>query len=235
MKRATVIQHLAFEDLGTLAPALNAADFQISYTQAGVDAFDPLQLASADLLVVLGGPVGVYESDKYPWLSEEIALIRRRIHSGSAVLGICLGAQLIAAALGGEVMPGTHGKEIGWSEILPVSEIVAARKLGALLEPGLRVLHWHGDTFALPDGATHLARSALYENQAFSFEDHVLALQFHPEVQTRQLERWYIGHACELDKAGMSVPKLRAEGLAHGPRLEAAAAKFWQAYIASLV
>ncbi|MEJ0084941.1 MAG: glutamine amidotransferase [Pseudomonadota bacterium] len=233
MKRAAVIQHLAFEDLGTLAPALTQAGFQIDYLQAGVDSFDG-HLSTAELLIVLGGPIGVYETDAYPWLADETGLIRQRIHAGGATLGICLGAQLIAAALGGEVRPGTNGKEIGWSSLEPVTQPAASQKLGALLAPELRVLHWHGDTFSLPAGATHLARSAQYENQAFSFSDHVLALQFHPEVRVAQLERWYIGHSCELGAARVSIPQLRADGAKYGPSLESAAAGFWRDYLAGL-
>jgi len=234
MKRAAVIQHVAFEDLGTLAPELTAAGYQIDYFQAGVDPPDSPRVSGADLLIVLGGPIGVYETGTYPWLAAEEAMIRGRIQSGGATLGICLGAQLICAALGGEVVAGTRGKEIGWSEIRPVSQPAASQRLGALFAPGLRVLHWHGDTFSLPDGATHLARSAQYENQAFSFSEHVLALQFHPEVRTSQLERWYIGHTCELGAARISIERLRADGMKFGPHLEAAAATFWRGYLASL-
>lgn len=234
MKRAAVVQHLAFEDIGTLQQALADARYSIATFQAGVDALDARELTSADLLIVLGGPIGVYETDKYPWLTDEVELLRRRIGEGGATLGICLGAQLIAAALGGEVMPGTNGKEIGWSAIQPVTQPAASDKLGPLFAPGLRVLHWHGDTFSLPKGAQHLARSAAYANQAFSYADHVLALQFHVEVQTRQLERWYIGHTGELAAAGVSIPKLREDGLRFGPALETAAAALWPRWLASL-
>src|SRR5690242_20401711 len=116
MRSATVIQHVAFEDLGTLEPALQAAGFTLQRLQAGVDdlCIDPV---ACDLLIVLGGPVGVYERQAYPWIEDELALLRARLTAGAATLGICLGAQLMAAALGAEVYAGRHGKEIGWSPL----------------------------------------------------------------------------------------------------------------------
>lgn len=234
MKNAAIIQHVSFEDLGSLAPALAAAGYQTQYLQAGVDSFDSADLVRAELLVVLGGPIGIYETDTYPWLLDELSLLRRRLNAGAPTLGICLGAQLLCAALGGEVKPGGNGKEIGWSAIEPIDPRESSRLLGPLFESDVRVLHWHGDTYSLPRDAVHLARTARYEQQAFSYSDHVLALQFHPEVQTRQLERWYIGHTSELNHAGISIPRLRADGLEFGPRLESAAEKLWQRLLAAL-
>ncbi|MES1196892.1 MAG: glutamine amidotransferase, partial [Steroidobacter sp.] len=142
-------------------------------------------------------------------------------------LGICLGAQLIAAALGAKVFPGTNGKEIGWSAVFPPQDAPASAILKPLFNPELKVLHWHGDTFEIPAGAQHLASSRQYANQAFAVENFALALQFHPEVQTRQLERWYIGHAAELSRAGISIQELRDAGLEYGHALEQVAKQLW--------
>lgn len=226
MRHATVIQHLSFEDLGTLAPALRTHDFDITTLQAGVD--DLSAADSADLLIVLGGPIGVYEQVDYPFLTEELAIIKHRLAAKKPVLGICLGAQLMAAALGAKVFPGQNGKEIGWS---PINTTATPNTNPLTPLSNCRVLHWHGDTFNLPTGVELLASSERYPHQAFSVGHFGLALQFHAEVVTASLERWYIGHALELAKANISVPTLRREGAAHGPLLEAAAGIVWQQWL----
>ena len=100
-----------------------------------------------------------------------------------------------------------------------------------LLADGLRIFHWHGDTFDLPAGAQHLAWTALYENQAFAIGDYALALQFHPEVTASGLERWYVGHSCELRQKRISIPQLRAESDANAPALIKAATQFWKGWL----
>lgn len=232
MKKAHVIRHVPFEDLGNLAPALADAGFAVGYREAGLDDLSSYDAAGPDLLVVLGGPIGVYEGRAYPFLADELRLLERRLAADRPTLGICLGAQLIAAALGARVYPGDRGKEIGWSPLRPGVDLSAASPLSDLLDERIEVLHWHGDTFDLPDGATHLAASALYANQAFGWGKRTLALQFHPEVTAAGLERWYIGHACELSLAGLDPATLRSEGVVKAPRLARAAAPFWQAWLA---
>ncbi|MGC3980967.1 MAG: glutamine amidotransferase [Steroidobacteraceae bacterium] len=229
MRQAVAIQHVAFEDLGTLAPALRAAGFETTVLQAGVDDLSSAASPSVDLLIILGGPIGVYEQAEYPFLVDELKLIALRIAAGKPIIGICLGAQLMAAALGAKVFAGDRGKEIGWSSLSAVN--ASDNPLSALLQTGLKVLHWHGDTFELPAGATHLASSAQYANQAFSLGDFGLALQFHPEVTARQLERWLIGHAAELSQARISVSSLRADNVRYAPALEKVAQTFWQEWL----
>jgi len=182
---------------------------------AGLDALTP------DLLVVLGGPIGAYEDSAYPFLERERALVAERLADDRPTLGICLGAQIIARALGAAVYPG-GAKEIGWA---PVRLTEGGRHsclapLGALGDDALHVLHWHGDTFDLPDGATRLASTDLYANQAFAWGRGTLALQFHLEATPERLEHWYVGHAGEIAGChGVTVPALRAEGQRHGARL----------------
>jgi GMP synthase (glutamine-hydrolysing) len=231
MRTALAITHVAFEDLGSLGIELTHAGFNIELIDActtdmhAIDALDP------DLIVTLGGPVGVYEHDAYPFIEVEIELLRSRLAAKRPTLGICLGAQLMAAALGARVYPGLHGKELGWAPVDAASANCNPPWFGVLLTPGLRVLHWHGDTFDIPDGATRLAGTARYPNQAFAVGNYALALQFHPEVTVRGLERWYVGHAKELAEAGVSVPKLRAEACTFGLELETKATQLWRQWL----
>jgi GMP synthase (glutamine-hydrolysing) len=206
-KTAVAIRHVAFEDLGLLEPLLGVRGFAIRYLEAGIDDLSPAE--SADLVVVLGGPIGAYEEAIYPFLTPELALIERRLKADRPLLGVCLGAQLMARVLGARVYPGTRGKEIGWSP-LELTEAGAQSALRHLAPELTSVLHWHGDTFDLPTGATRLAGSRLYQNQAFRHGMRSLALQFHAEA-TEGLERWLIGHAAEIASTpNLTVPSLRA-------------------------
>jgi GMP synthase (glutamine-hydrolysing) len=231
MRRAVVIEHVAFENLGTFRTALVEAGFTIEILQAGVADLRALDPVEPDLLIVLGGPIGVYENDDYPFLIDEIDVLAKRLASKRPTVGICLGAQLMAAALGAQVSPGTRGKEIGWAPIFPAEGAKHQVILDALFSPELRVLHWHGDTFQLPPYAAHLAGSARYANQAFSIGDFGLALQFHAEVRADTLEPWYIGHAVELARAQISIPQLRADGQRYARALEHAAHSVWRAWL----
>lgn len=231
LRKALVLIHLAFEDLGSLGTGLSQAGYTIDYVDActgDLRAIDPL---APDLLVILGGPIGVYEGEAYPFLHAEIDLIRSRLAQSLPTIGICLGAQLIAAASGASVYPGRQGKEIGWASIQAGSDAARYPFFSELLVPELRVLHWHGDTFDLPANAQLLASTASYPNQAFVIGKHALGLQFHPEVMAQNLERWYVGHACELAHAGISVTQLREDSRLFAPRLEVAARRFWQSWL----
>ena len=231
MKTALAIRHVAFEDLGSFAPVLVRRGCHVVFREAGADdlaAIDPL---GPDLLVVLGGPIGVYEDEDYPWVRDELALLERRLAADRPTLGICLGAQLMARALGAKVHPGGNGKEIGWSPLT----LTAAGHNSALAHIGpdrTQVLHWHGDTFDLPAGATLLASTPRYAHQAFAYGRRALGLQFHPEVTACGLERWFIGHTCEIGAApGVSVADLRAQTARHGAGLETRGPIFFQAWL----
>ncbi len=234
-RRALVLSHVTFEDLGTFAAPLLARGFEIENLTCSEARFPLPQAASCDLLVVLGGPIGVYDQQNYPFLKDEIALIARRLASHKPILGICLGAQLMAAALGARVYPGRRGAEIGWSPLQPTPHSNPPAWFTPLLAPGLSVFHWHGDTFDLPSGALHLASTALYPHQAFALDNFALALQFHPEVTAAGLESWYVGHACELHHARISPANLRSSARQHSPALEIAAASFFNLWLDSIL
>lgn len=215
------IRHVGFEDLGLLEPLLTGRGYEIHYLEAGVEPITVEAVLRPQLLVVLGGPIGVYETDSYPFLVDERNAIAARLSAGKATLGVCLGAQLIAAALGAHVRP-TGGKEIGYG---PLTLTAEGRQsvLGPL--DGVPVLHWHGDEFAIPEGAARLAETPGFPNQAFSLGSTVLGLQFHIEADSAQLERWLIGHAHELAAAGVDPRRLRSDAAAHGPGLAAVASR----------
>ena len=186
-RTALAIKNVAFEDLGLIEPLLAARGFTVRYADAATDDLQALDPLAPDLLVVLGGPIGAYQEELYPFLRPELALIERRLQADRPTLGICLGSQLVARALGARVYPGSAGKEIGWAPIA-LTEAGAGSALRHLAPERTPVFHWHGDTFDLPTGATRLASTAAYPNQAFRWGGHVLALQFHCEV-TEALER----------------------------------------------
>ena len=205
MKTAIAIRHLDFEDLGTLQPLLAERGYAIRYVDATLDDLSAPSLQAAALLVVLGGPIGAFDEHLYPFLLGELALLHARLASGRPLLGICLGAQLIARALGACVRPMGH-KEIGFG---PLALTAQGQASPLALLGSTPVLHWHGDQFELPDGAQRLASTAACVNQAFAVGQRVLGLQFHLEADTRRLERWLVGHACELAQAGIDPRMLR--------------------------
>jgi GMP synthase (glutamine-hydrolysing) len=232
--RAVVLSHLAFEDLGSLESPLRNRGFDIEFVDVTTAHFPLPQVLSCDFLVVLGGPIGVYDQQDYPFLKDELVCIRERLEAHKPTLGVCLGAQLMAAALGAHVYPGQNGSEIGWAPLQAAKDANPTAWFSPLLAPGLSVFHWHGDTFDLPAGVNHLAKTEKYDHQAFAIGNYALGLQFHPEVTATGLERWYVGHACELHHVGIAVAKLRSAAHDHAGALEVAAAKFWRLWLDSL-
>lgn len=235
MKNVVAIQHIAFEHLGSLEAVLEEQGYTVHYLPAWhaslaaqVQAIDP------DLLVVLGGPVGVYEEERYPFLRVEKALLKDRLAAGKATLGICLGAQLMAAALGADVYA-SGVKEIGWAPLTLTDagrdsplRLLANEATGDVAE----VLHWHGDTFTLPAGAVHLASTNLCRHQAFAYGPRALGLQCHLEAQGDQMEHWLVGHAAEIAGAGGDLAALRRGAERHGAALQQQARRFFRAWLA---
>lgn len=175
------LTHVPFEGLAYLGTWLQEQDPALHLTQTRFYAQDPLpDLSAIDAIIIMGGPMGVYDTAQYPWLVAEKAWIQAAIAAHKIVIGICLGAQLIAEALGAKVYRNPV-KEIGWFPIQKTPE-AAQSMLGQSLPPELLAFHWHGDTFAIPVGAQHLYQSTACQNQAFIYQEKVLAVQFHLEV-----------------------------------------------------
>jgi GMP synthase (glutamine-hydrolysing) len=228
MQNAIAIRHVAFEDAGTLEGVLASRRIALRYLEAGTD--DLASVKSADLLFVLGGPIGIYEIDRYPFLKHELATIEAAVRKGTPVVGICLGAQALATVLGARVYPNTQ-RELGWGP-LALTKDGAASPLGALKD--LDVLHWHGDTFDLPSGATRLASTKITPNQAFAYGPKMLGLQFHVELPRKDLEHWLIGHTVELANAKADLAKMRADTARFAPAANAASERLFNTWLDGL-
>jgi GMP synthase (glutamine-hydrolysing) len=236
-QEALAIRHVHFEDLGSLELVLGERGHLVRYLDIGrgrIDAPNPLD---PSLLIVLGGPIGAYEDAHYPHLAPLLSMLEKRIAAGLPTIGICLGSQLIARALGARVYPmSSGGLELGWSP-LKLTEAGRASALRHLEDDGtpIPVFHWHGDTFDLPDGATLLASTDKCANQAFSWGEHVLALQCHPEVLADRFENWLITYPGDIAGNGQTVVALREETARHGPALERAARAMFGEWIDRIV
>lgn len=219
MRNALVIRHVSFEDLGTLAGCLNDHGFDFSYIDAGRKPLPLTQMSTADLLIILGGPISANDENIYPFLTQLRQTAARRIKHQQPTLGVCLGAQIMARACNAAVSANPQ-KEIGWSSI---ELTVAGRKSCLRHLQDTPVLHWHGETFAIPEPAVHLAQTAICRNQAFQIGPNILGLQFHPEAAASSLESWYIGHTLELTQADIDINELRAQSQHRTAQLEESA------------
>lgn len=202
--RAVVIQHEEHEGPGLIGPALEQAGFQLTQRYRQVKHDD----LGAELWVVLGGPMGVYESDRHPFLKDELAFLSERLAADAPVLGVCLGAQLLAAAAGSEVFPGKNGFEVGvgpvrWTQAGLEDPVIAG------VPPKSVVAHWHGDTFKPVPGAALLASTDRYAQQAFRI-GRSYGFQFHLELTADELGRWLTHEEAELTARGKDVAELRA-------------------------
>ena len=188
MKKLLVLQHVAHELLGTLNPLLKRAGFRIRYVNFARYPDAQPSLDGYDGLIVLGGPMSVNDSNRLPHLTTELNLIEEALRRKLPVLGICLGAQLIAKTLGATVYRNPE-KEIGWYDVSPTPH--ASRDPVLMeLENTEKIFQWHGETFDIPAGTSHLAFSSLCANQAFRYGANVYGFQFHMEVDEPMIHRW---------------------------------------------
>ncbi|WP_028317535.1 type 1 glutamine amidotransferase [Desulfobulbus elongatus] len=216
--RIHALQHVEFEGLGHIGQWIADRGHGLALTR--LYAGDPLPRPEAfDRLVIMGGPMNIYEDDKFPWLPAERALIGEAVAAGKSAVGVCLGAQLLADALGSPVFAGAN-KEIGWWPI----QLTEAGKQSSLLAgvaEAPTVFHWHGDTFDIPAGAVHLATSEGCPSQAFLYDDRILGLQFHLE-STPETVAAILAHCGDELVPGryiQSEAQISAAGPAHFPAI----------------
>jgi len=230
MKRALIVRHTPFE---------GAAGFRLPIEQAGYDfhrinvsdpEFPAFDWLDPDLVVVMGGPMGVYEREAYSWIDGEIIGIALRIAAGRPTLGVCMGSQLIAAALGSAVYPGPV-KEVGFA---PIALTGAGQKSPLRHLDGVSLLHWHGDTFDLPPGAERLAETGNYANQGFRIGDSLLALQFHPEMGEDPRFAEWLEDTDYVRAAGTDPATLRVDHDRLGPAAVAAGRAMLAEWLAQL-
>ncbi|MGE5416808.1 MAG: type 1 glutamine amidotransferase [Acidobacteriota bacterium] len=184
--RIHYLQHVPFEDLANIEVWATDKGHYLTCTRFYKQIWFP-EIGEFDWLIILGGPMNVDEDDKYPWLMPEKQFIRKAIEAGKVVLGLCLGAQLIARVMGAEVTRNEH-QEIGWFSVAMTSDGIRSEVFSAL-PPSLIVFQWHGDTFSIPKGAVRIAGSEACPNQAFEYNGRVIGLQFHLEYSRDSIEQ----------------------------------------------
>ena len=210
------IYNIEFEDLGFFKNILKDKQIRIKEYKASSE-MDLVKPLKEDIVIIMGGPMSANDEEKYSFIKEELKLIEKHISNKGRVLGICLGAQLIAKVLGSRVYKGEK-KEIGWGSLILQNQ-ESCDLLSSLKD--VDVLHWHGETFDNPKASTRLASSANFDNQAFIYKNLALGLQFHVEITALGLESWYVGHRNELVEEEIDISKLRKESEEKTLRLEA--------------
>ena len=204
-KTALVLTHLEPEGPCTFGETLLGRGMQVTdlcLPRHDAKKIDPLE---HDLLVVMGGPIGVYQADDYPFLKTEIEIVKKRIAKKRPTIGICLGSQIMAAALGSKVYKGEQGKEIGWHP-LTVNEEGMQTPARHFAKETTNMFHWHGDTFDLPKGVKLLASSENYKHQIYTLGNYAIGLQCHPEVQEQPLEEWYVMFQRDITGPNALIP-----------------------------
>jgi len=219
MAKIYVLQHHPVETLGTIADALEGAALAWQYVRVYDGQPVPSSMKGAGGLIVMGGPMGVYQTDRYPWLRDEMRLIEDAVKSNLPTLGVCLGAQILAAALGAKVERNPNGKEIGWHPI-KLGDSAQHDRLMRGLPATLTPFHWHGDIFDLPPGAVLLASSEKTPCQAFRYGDKAYAFQFHFEVTPDGVAAMADAFAKDLNRENIAADRMIAQAAEFAPTLE---------------
>lgn len=218
MPSVLVLQHEACETLGTIEGALMQRGIAAQTIASYAGELVPRQIGEAAGLIVLGGPMGVYEQEQYPFLHQEMHLIGNALAQNMPVLGVCLGAQLLAHTLGAAVAKARQ-PEIGWYPLFLTEEARRDQLWAGIASPCM-AFHWHGDAFALPAGAVALASSALTPCQAFRFGDNNYGLQCHLEVTTSLIENWTVLFGAELQNAGLIPEEIQTQAITELPQMQ---------------
>ena len=229
-RTALILQHDPSIHLGNIGPVLTEHGYDlrvVDVTREDVAAIDPRE---ADLVVVLGGEMGAYQTDEFPFLTAEQELLRDRLDAELPTLGVCLGAQLMAGALGERVYKGDT-TQIGFRRVEPTE---AGADSPVRHFAGVPVVEWHGDTFELPERATLLASSSDYSNEAFAIGDFALAVQFHPEVTDEMHESWVSDGYNELDEHAIDPDALRRDREAYSAGMQQASRAAFSEWLESL-
>lgn len=218
-KTALIIRHVPHEGVAGYRVPIEAAGYEVDRIDVADPEFSSLDLTRHDLLIMMGGPMGVYEQEQYPWIACQQRRLAKRLQADLPTLGVCFGAQMIAAALGAHVHPGP-AKEVGFHSVRVHANALQTPLRHVVDVP---VLHWHGDTFTLPEGVELLASSHVYEHQAFRRGANILALQFHAEMGLdERFDAWIEQWPEAVIEAGGDEASLRAAHDTHGPAAVAA-------------
>lgn len=231
MKRALIIRHVPYEGVAGFRQPIEDAGYEVDRIDVADPAFSSLDLREPDLLIMMGGPMGVYEQDRHPWIACQLRRLRQRLEADRPTLGVCFGAQMMAAALGAEVYPGP-AKEVGFHPVR-VHDHALDGPLRHIVD--VPVLHWHGDTFTVPDNVELLASSHVYEHQAFRRGRNLLALQFHAEMgEDERFNAWIEEWPESVIEAGGTEADLRQAHDLHGPTAVAAGRRMIGEWVAGL-
>lgn len=231
MKRALIIRHVPYEGIAGFREPIEGAGYAVDRVDVTDPLFGSIDLGAPDLLIMMGGPMGVYEQNEHPWIACQLRRLALRLAADRPTLGVCFGAQMIAAALGAEVFPGPV-REVGFHPV----EILPAGRAGPLAHlVAVPILHWHGDTFTLPEGVELLASSHLYEHQAFRRGQNLLAMQFHAEMgEDERFHHWLEAWPEAATEARSDTASLRAAHDEFGPRAVAAGRAMMAEWLAGL-
>ncbi|MFC3174052.1 glutamine amidotransferase [Novosphingobium bradum] len=230
-KKALIIRHVPYEGVAGYREPIEAAGYHVDRIDVTDPAFASLDLREHDLLIMMGGPMGVYEQDRHPWIACQLRRLKLRLDAGLPTLGVCFGAQMIAAALGAKVYPGPV-KEVGFHPVT-IHDHAHDSPLRHLV--GVPVLHWHGDTFTRPEGVDLIASSPVYDHQAFRRGANLLAVQFHAEMgEDERFNAWIAEWPESVIEAGGDEAALRAAHDELGPGAVAAGRAMITEWLANL-
>jgi GMP synthase (glutamine-hydrolysing) len=217
--KALIVYHVQKQDLGSIKEVLEARGFTLEYLEAQADELPNIAADAHDLTVILGGPMGVYEADQHPYLLNEIDYIQRRMKLDKPLLGICLGAQLIAKSLGSNVFKGTQGREVGWCDI-HLNEAGIKSPMRHFASAQTKIVQAHQDTFDLPSCATLLASSDMYDIQAYNVGKNIMATQFHPEADKEILDYWLENKQEFFETGDHSPERMQKQAASYLPKLK---------------